>query len=109
MPNSHTLLIWEEVPESTKLYLIPNKAIDGDSRMYLHLAHGHYINAKVSEEAELALLCINAALVENPEHLHDEHPPGSKWAQRWVAYKQDPKTALLDVHITHVYRCGFLL
>lgn len=108
-PVPSTLLIWEQVPESTDLYVIPNDTLDDDAREVLTRAHGYYINGDTPPLSGIAINCISAALTDNPDHLPDEHAPGSKWAQRWSTYKQDPKTPLAGTHITHVVRCGFLL
>lgn len=103
-----TLLIWEEIPESIKLYVIPDANLDDDDRKVLEAVQGNYINeVGLTDEEHDALNCINAALTENPEHLPKEHPADSKWACRFQDYKQE--MGPLGVVISRVVQCGFLL
>jgi hypothetical protein len=42
---SHTLLIWEMIPEETQLFLIPNEEVEKDDRLELmRMAHNKFIN-----------------------------------------------------------------
>jgi len=53
-----TLVIWEEVPETTKLFLIPDSEITPEIEGYLTLAHGRYTN---SDDENEGLDFLNAA------------------------------------------------
>jgi hypothetical protein len=108
-PNSYTLLMWEAVPESTTLYLIPNSAIPhGEAREALRKAHGEYIGSTENEDAIVALNRVSDALCENPAHLSASNPPGSEWAQRWITFKVDDAAPIENTFVTHVYRCGYM-
>lgn len=109
--ETFTLLVWEEVPETTKLYLIPNSTLDAEDHTTLKTANGNYINGGTDNDdgAETALDCINNALCEDAKYLDDDHPAGSKWAQRWKDYEQGKDKPIEGVIVTHVYVCGFLL
>lgn len=112
MADTYTLLIWEEIPENTRLALIPNDALDDEDRRVLRAAHGKYINSTgVSKEDLVVLDCLNNALCPKDEYLSDEHPKGSKWAMRWHAYlKADEDSNPIEgENITYVYRAGFIL
>ncbi len=41
---TNTLLIWEEVPEATRLFLIPNDIITLEQNKFLREAHGKFVN-----------------------------------------------------------------
>lgn len=104
----HTLLIWEEVPERTSLFLIPNTVLTEEERKILHTAHGHHINAdEVTKEEDKALSYINDALCENKEHCSPSSKRGG-WATKWHKHKTEDRP-LENVGVTHVYRCGFVM
>jgi hypothetical protein len=112
MPDTtYTLLIWEEIPENTRLVVIPNNTLDESDLKVLTKAHGKYINNEDDPESYKALNCINNALCQNAEHLDKEHPVGSKWAQRWKDHysREGEFPPVLDKIITRVYLCGFIL
>jgi len=97
---SHTLLIWEEVPETTKLYLIPNEVADQFSA-YLKEAHNKFVNSDTYNDG---LKFLNTALGEEaPEEGFEEHLGVLR------GYKCDEKQPLLDKTITAVYLSGFIL
>lgn len=103
-----TLLIWEEIPESIKFYVIPDANLDEEDRKVLDRCQGKYINhTEQTDEESRALDCVNAALTENREYLPSGHPPNSKWACRFQDYKTE--AGPLGVTISHIVQCGFLL
>lgn len=105
--NTSTLLIWEEIPEVTFLYLIPNDAIDTTLRSCLEGAHGQYINS-VGWDKNQSLVALNEFLYEDTTTLYsgdDAAIANNALAQ----YKVDSDKPLTGVVITHVYRSGFLL
>jgi hypothetical protein len=56
MAKTNTLLIWENVPENTVLFLVPNTEITPEQRKMLQTCAGHYSNESgASEEVEDAL------------------------------------------------------
>ncbi len=124
---TYTLLIWEQVPEETTLYLIPNTKVEKDNRLeLLRLAHNNYINASVEN---YGLRFLNAALVPF-EHINDDEyfddgyinklvngswtkikahePTPVKWRCVFDQYKVD-SAIIEDSHITRVIVSGFIL
>lgn len=106
--QTFTLLVWEAVPESLDFYVIPDDNLDDEDREVLALAQGCYINSTdTSPEQDKALDCINAALTDDPEHLPPDHPQGSKWACRFKGCKRE--AGPVNIHVSTIVRCGFLL
>lgn len=97
-----TLLIWEEVPEEIKMYLIGNE-VAAKYEEFLKDAHGNYINT-VDWEEHPGLFFLNTALGEEaPEEGFEEHLGVLR------QYKVDHKAPLLNQNITAVYASGFIL
>jgi hypothetical protein len=97
-----TLLIFENVPESTLVFLIPN------APEWVALAHGHYINTMgcpdEGPERE-ALDRVNDAITEKKEWCGD---PKSEWACAFRKYLvKDEKPIVIKGQVMLV-RCGFL-
>lgn len=66
----HTLLIWQEVPENTRLFLIPNEVAD-KFREYLTEAQNRLINSDVMNNG---MRFLNTALYEfDAEDGFEEH------------------------------------
>jgi hypothetical protein len=97
---SHTLLVWETIPEETDFYLIPNE-VAKDYEHYLKEAHHRFINADKMNEG---LAFLNTAL-------GDEMAEAGMCAYLGIfrEYKVDHKKPLLDKNITAVYLSGFIL
>jgi len=107
---TYTLLIWEEIPESIKLVLIPNDVLGKNDLKIFRQVHGKYINSTETSKAdEKALDRINNALCSVPEHLGKDHPIGSKWAMRFKDYIRPNEVPIEDENITRVFRMGFFL
>ena len=102
-----TLLIWEQIPETTDLFLIPNDDIERNGwRKRLEEAHGLFLNSDESNEGldflNLAVLDEDSRYVESKEHLN-------QYMCLFNKYKQNTIRPLTNVEITHVYRSGFML
>lgn len=132
---THTLLIWELVPEDTHFYLIPNEEVDKDNRLSLmKQAHYHYIN---QSERNDGLDFLNAALTPE-EHINNDdyfddgttfmqdpnvskrslvkvktHEPAPKeWRCIFAKYKiseDDMANPIENAHITRAFLSGFIL
>lgn len=101
----YTLLIWEEVPETTKLYLIPNQVVD-EYRPHFEDAHNHMIN-QVGWENNDGLRFLNTALSEAPD---GEPEKGfEQYLGIFAKYKVSLDKPLTKQNITAVYHSGFLL
>jgi hypothetical protein len=109
--TTYTLLIWEEIPETTHFVLIPNTDLDAEDLSVLRQAHGCFIDGLTETETQRkALDYLNAALAMNPECLPESHPEGSKWAMRWTKYVRDAHDSPIEEKIiTHVFLSGFVL
>src|SRR5262249_25245519 len=106
--KTFTLIVWEEVPESTKIVLIPNDVLmDLDVEIF-RTAQGRYINLDNTPEQEKALDCINNALTSDEGCLSEDHPKGSRWAMRFAEYLQEFDKPIEDKMITRVFVMGFL-
>lgn len=99
---SKVLLIWEEVPENTKLYLIPSD-VASKYESYLKSAHGHFINASDWEEYE-GLFFLNTALGEEAPEEGFEDCLGI-----FRQYEVSTDQPITGETITAVYFSGFLL
>lgn len=110
MAKTYTLLIWEEIPESTKLVLIPNDTLDASDIDALRKSNGKFINHDVyPDDVRDALNCLSDALCSKAEHLSDKNPAGSKWALRWKDCIQDDAKPIEGKPITTVFLSGFCL
>jgi hypothetical protein len=99
---SNVLLVWEEVPEETKLYLIPGD-VAAKYEHFLKDAHNNYINT-VGWEDHPGLFFLNTALGEEvPEAGYEDHLGVLR------DYKVDSSTPITDADITSVYVSGFIL
>lgn len=99
-----TLVIWEQVPEQTDLYLIPNSEIDEEMRGILQRAHNKLINA--DEDVEDALK-LNAALSDTKYDVEEQYKP---YHGRFAHHKVDKDTGpVIDTAVTHVYLSGWYL
>lgn len=128
-PMNYSLLIWQEVPENIKLYLIPNDEIDPEARKVLETVHGYYINASnTNKEIEEALSLVDCALVSSGERKQYEEEGGDafgsrgvfdseeqvpeRWKGCWGDYKvfdEQSKREQVNGTITNVYVSGFLM
>jgi hypothetical protein len=102
---SNTLLIWEEVPETTKLYVIPNQVAD-EYRPHFDDAHNHMINQQGWENNN-GLLFLNTALSDAPDGIAEKG--FEQYLGIFAKYKVSIDSPLKDQNITAVYHSGFLL
>ena len=106
-PVESTLLIWEEVPDATKLYVIPNNVAE-PRRELLDQAHGHLINDS-NWDSNPGLLFLSSALMDASE----DSAPGE--FQPYLVSSTEASrltpgmTPIKGAHITHVVFSGFLL
>lgn len=61
--ETYTLLFWENVPESSEVYILPDSDLSSEEQRVLETAHLKYVNSlSSSKEEELTLLNIQNAL-----------------------------------------------
>jgi hypothetical protein len=105
--GTFTLLIYEEVPENTNLYLIPNE-VANSYRGHLREAHGRYINADQSNDG---MQFLSNALGEPRDS--DEHWKDIAGVLReYKVAKQDKDgnmPQITGVVVTDVCISGFIL
>lgn len=95
-----TLLVWEEVPENTRMFLIPDEVAQ-KHRDFLDEAHNCLIN---QDEMNDGLRFLNTALSnETPEKGFEEYQGIFK------EYEVKLGSPLRDQNITAVYFSGFVL
>jgi hypothetical protein len=127
---NYTLLIWEEIPEKTNLFLIPNEEVEKDDRLALmKMAHNKFIN---SSGWNRGLQFLNEAVLSE-DHANDDdfrddgcsmmyhqgeykrvktHEPSPKdWLCCFAKYKVDEKdaSALDSLNVTRVILSGFFI
>lgn len=98
------LLIWEEVPEDTKLYVIPNDVAE-KYRHYLTEAHGNMIN-HTGWENNKGLLFLNTALADQGDGVAEKG--FEEYLGIFARYKVSLESPLKNQNITTVYHSGFL-
>lgn len=110
----YSVLVWEEIPENTKFYFIPDSEIDERLRKVLDRAHQQLINC--TEESDGAEVLF---------HLLDKkYPPcggaaetlmdwDDSWSGKFEGYQSIlPRGRLShthDVHLTHLYFSGTMM
>lgn len=100
--KSYTLVVWQNIPEETKLYLIPDEEISPKQRKLLEDAHEKIINCNPNCEG---LDFVNAAFSE------EEYPKDLPFANNagCFASYETPPSHIKDVLITSVCMTGFLM
>jgi len=118
-----TLLVWEEIPEDTKLFLIPNNVISSTQLGLLKQANNKFINR---DEENAGLRFLNAALLDekyiNDDSYFDDgftthhggerikrcEPTPKKWRCVFAKYLQDPNQ-IIEADISRVILSGFIM
>lgn len=101
-----TILIWEDIPEKTRMFVIPEEKI-APIRHYLTEAHGNYLNCS---ELNPGLEFVNQAVSE-----YDCQCGHSDSIGLFLPFEVDMKHPLeyqvgeMAEFITHVYHSGFVL
>ena len=124
----YVTLIWEELPESIKIFVIPRSAIDKPDIRMLRACHRNYVNAAgkftelaKAEEIDVALIRLYNTLTdpdadwatdsykdEQAEQLNMNRDEFNAIFGRWFQYEADsgkPKT----LPRSKLYRSGFML
>jgi len=102
---SHTLLIWEQVPESTDLYLIPNDKLSEEQFEYLHQAQNRFIN---SDGMNDGMKFLSTALSHDCAEEGFEKYRGCLREYKWED-NSEPITDRPEISITNVFLSGFVL
>lgn len=93
---------WEEVPENTKLFLIPNTEAE-KYRKVLASCHNNYLGNQLEEDEDLFTIC--ALVAAKVEYLSEEHKDiAALWHKYLVTGDKD-----IVGPITRVYLTGVIL
>lgn len=100
--KSHTLIIWQLLPEETKLYLIPDEFISEEHAKLIKEANGKLIN--VSDDCD-GLLFLNAAFSQ------DTLPSDVPFAKEAMLFEEYETSTdhIANVLISSVCVTGFVL
>lgn len=102
METDLVLLIWEERPERIRYFALPQ--IEADSEWYiLHQAHGVMINGTENDEYAFKVF----GCLEKAEDTKNTGTPRA-FDGKWVRFEVE-EAALPTLHITKVYKSGFIL
>lgn len=110
---SNTLIIWNEVPETVVLYVVPNDVIEKNGwAKYLEEAHGRLIN--LDDETE-GMSFLSAAVTQaehkgDPDFFPEDMDVPEEWQCALAPYKVEVAPGdLLEANITRVCYSGFVL
>lgn len=98
------LLIWEEVPEHTKMYLIPVNVAES-YKQHLEEAHNKFIN---SNEMNDGMRFLNMALLDEDENVADDED-FREHQGCFAEYEVDVDEPITGYNIVAVYLSGFML
>jgi hypothetical protein len=101
MNGPYTLLIYEEVPENTRLFLIPNEEITDEQDKVLKACQNKFVN---SDDHTDEMDTLSELIAKKKEHCRD----GSKHACLWGDYEEGKEKPLKGT-ITRVFISGFML
>lgn len=96
-----TLLIWDQVPEESDIYVIE------DPPEWLDKCHGLYINGgEMSKEQDALMHRLNDALCETIEYCGNSD---DELATKWSGLKADKDNPLIFEGPIKVVRAGFVM
>lgn len=96
-----TLIVYELIPENTKLFLVPNSEITAKQREWLKESHNKFANC---DDYTDALQFLNAAINKEGADEGFESFQGC-----FLPYEQGKDDPITNVQITSVYLTGFVL
>ena len=120
--DQYVMLIWEEIPENIRVYLIPTVELSANHYMLLDEAHGHYVNGEKDWDKNDGLAFLNMALCDPTERDANAH---EKFVDQIGCFRKhlrhDKEKPIVDragaeslvgfegVHLARVYVSGFYL
>lgn len=123
--SDYTVLVYEEIPENSSIYLIPNEEVEKDNRWQLmRLAHQKFINQDESNEGMrfLSHALVDEKHIDEDEYFDDgytNYPGGERilerepapreWRCVFAKYRQDADKVIEGVTVTRVIVSGFHL
>ena len=100
MPHMKTLLIWEEIPENTRLFLIE------ESPPWITRLHGKLINSNAEGYELERLLEVSDAICERRDQCM---LPDSPMSTTWAKNELDPNEVNEIEGVMQVVVCGIVL
>lgn len=91
--ETYTLLVWEEVPEKSFMFLIPNSVMITQYRVALKEAQSKYVN---QDDTNDGLMFVMESVCGDVKGIFKQ-------------YSVDMKVPITGKTITEVYHCGFIL
>lgn len=106
---SYVLLVWEEIPDDMRLYLIPQEEADKHEK-YLKQAHNRFINSDDMNDGMRFLDTVLAKQEDDVPESGFEQYLGIWCNYNWYARATNKHTSPITNHtITAVYVSGFYL
>lgn len=102
---NYVLLVWEEIPEDRKLYVIPREVADKFTA-YLEEAHNHFIN--IGDWADNKGLKFLNTAIDDYEGNPDE-PGFEEYRGIFAQYKHPPDAPIKGKTIEAVYLAGWVM
>ena len=102
---SHTLIVYEEVPETTKMYLVPNDVITDEQRAKLEKIAGTFMNTDGAVDEGMWLYNV---LTAEPEYWILDSESNEAEFGSWARHKATTDL-IKDVVITSVVLTGWVL
>ena len=98
---SYSLLIYEEVPENTRLFIIPNEKITDEQQAVLEACHNKFVNQDDQTE-EMDVLA--ELICKEKKHCRK----GATHACQWAGYEHSNDQPL-KYTVTRIFISGFIL
>lgn len=96
-----TLLIWDQVPEESDIFVID------DAPEWLDKCHGLYVNGgEMSEEEDALMQRLSDALCATIKHCGN---PNDDLATKWSGLKADKESPLIFNEPIKIVRAGFVM
>lgn len=118
--NTYTLLIWEEIPETLKLFLIPDDIILEDHRRALECINEKLMNSdKFSQKEEMLHAFVSVAILDEKsrgdftfwENVAWNDELVARWVCRFSPYrvKMNETVTRVDKTISFIYHSGHVM
>ena len=106
--QSYTLLVINDGPDSTTLYLLPNLVLDKEDIKLLKDVNGHHANFSFpdTDKSLHEQLTRLACLLTSGESTVRKDLRGTRWSGRWAKYEIN-ETGPITKRITRVIRSGW--
>lgn len=105
--KKYVLLHWNEVPEGSKFYLIPQEEMTTEITSFLNEAHNKFINCAGWEDNR-GLKFLTVALAESQDVIDLTGREWLKYTTIFHKYLKD-HTLPIEAEITKVYYSGIIL